>query len=125
MASYDSYGSCTVCEGDALVETKVICPNCKGRGQVFCTATHTFNYSWFGGGGSETVTCKRGMFYNPRGDWGDETCYYCNGSSYHDCYTCEGYGEVKGEEECTNCDNGTVKESIKATIANAYWGLGR
>lgn len=113
--------SCYSCDASGKKEIKETCTSCKGKGLVFCTAEKTWNYSWLGGGGSETVTCDDGHFYDPRG-WGTaETCYACNGSRYHDCYTCSGYGYIKSEKNCSSCGgDGKVRKNIKITLANKW-----
>jgi|APSaa5957512622_1039677.scaffolds.fasta_scaffold135905_1 DnaJ-class molecular chaperone len=114
------YVTCYSCDGSGKKEVKKTCTSCKGRGQVFCTNTYTFNYTWFGGGGSETVRCDGGTWYDPRLG-SSKTCYYCNGSSYHDCNTCSGYGEIKTTKDCTRCGgDGEERKNIKITLAEEW-----
>lgn len=104
---------CSRCYGAGKIEVKEDCTSCKGKGRVFCTTEHTFHYTWFAGGGTETVTCDGGTFYCPRGV-GTKTCWACNGSSYHDCYTCNGYGYKKKNKSCSSCGgDGKVWQEVK------------
>lgn len=122
---------CSRCYGAGKIEAKEDCVSCKGRGIVNCTYTYTSSktseYNLFRGDFKyytytecDNGIAKRYKVYDEDNDSPDyyfdssQTCTRCNGSSYHDCYTCNGYGYKKNKKSCSSCGgDGKVWQEVK------------
>lgn len=107
------YVNCSVCNGSNVIESTKTCDICKGRGWLDC------DYKVYSRWSDTSWECEDGYHDT---SWGYFKCDNCNGKGWKDCYRCGGYGYVKTEKDCSNCDSdGEVKKYIKITLARE-WG---